>query len=55
MDTLYWLINTQTLGGLVVLTVFSTVVTLYFFMLRWIVAGGQTSEVSETSEVLKDA
>lgn len=39
METLYWLINTQTIGGLIVVTVFGVVVTLYFFMLRWIVAG----------------
>lgn len=44
MTTLYWLINTQTLGGLVVLGVFGAVVTLYFFMLRWIVAGAQVSD-----------
>jgi|YNPNPStandDraft_1061719.scaffolds.fasta_scaffold360258_2 hypothetical protein len=44
METLYWLINTQTIGGLVVLAVFGTVVTLYFFMLRWIVAGAQVSD-----------
>ena len=44
MDTLYWLINSQTLGGLVVLAVFGTVVTLYFFMMRWIVAGAQVAD-----------
>jgi len=47
METLYWLINTQTLGGLVVVTVFSTVVTLYFFMLRWIVAGAREEEIRD--------
>ena len=44
MDTLYWLINSQTLGGLVVLAVFSTAVTLYVLMLRWIVAGANIAD-----------
>jgi len=47
MDTLYWLINTQTLGGLVVLAVFGIVVTLYFFMMRWIVAGAREEEIRD--------
>jgi hypothetical protein len=49
METLYWLINTQTLGGLLVLCVFSIVVTLYFFMLRWIVAGAHIADDGDSS------
>ncbi len=49
MDTLYWLINSQTLGGLVVLAVIGTVVTLYFFMLRWIVAGANIADDGDSS------
>lgn len=49
METLYWLINTQTIGGLVVLAVFSVVVTLYFFMLRWIIAGAQVTQDNESA------
>ncbi|CAG0945883.1 hypothetical protein ANRL1_02617 [Anaerolineae bacterium] len=41
METLYWLIDTQTFGGMVVLTVFCAVLVLYFFMLRWIAAGAK--------------
>jgi len=48
METLYWLINTQTLGGLVVVIVFGVVVTLYFFMLRWIVAGANVADDGDT-------
>jgi len=44
MEILFWMIDVPTLGGLVVLGVFGTVLTLYFFMLRWINAGGQESE-----------
>jgi hypothetical protein len=44
MDTLYWLINAETLGGLVVMAVFGTVVTLYFLMMRWIVAGAHVAD-----------
>ncbi len=44
METLYWLINEQTFGGMVVLTVFCTVLVTYFFMLRWIAAGAKEEE-----------
>jgi hypothetical protein len=44
METLYWLINTQTIGGLFVLVVFGTVLTLYFVMVRWIIAGAQVTQ-----------
>lgn len=44
METLYWLINTQTLGGVFVLIVFGTVLTLYFFMIRWIIAGARVTQ-----------
>ncbi|GEM_PF-960426 len=49
METLYWLINTQTIGGVVVLVIFSIVVTLYFLMLRWIIAGAQVTHSDDTS------
>lgn len=49
MDTLYWLINTQTLGGLVAMAVFGTVVTLYFLMMRWIVAGAHVADDGDSS------
>ena len=41
MDTLYWLIDSQTFGGMVVLIVFCSVLLIYFLMLRWIVAGAR--------------
>lgn len=44
METLYWLINTQTLGGVFVLIIFGAVLTLYFLMLRWIIAGAQVTQ-----------
>jgi hypothetical protein len=44
MNILYWLINTQSFGGLLAILVFFTVVTLYIFMLRWIVAGAQVED-----------
>lgn len=44
MDTLYWLIDTQTFGGMVVLIVFCSVLVTYFFMLRWIAAGAREEE-----------
>lgn len=44
MELGYWLINTQTLGGLVVLAAFGTALVTYFFMLRWIVRGAEEDE-----------
>jgi hypothetical protein len=44
METLYWLIDEQTFGGLVVLIVFCSVLVLYVFMLRWIAAGAREEE-----------
>ncbi len=41
MDTLYWLINTQTLGGMVVLAAFCGALVTYIFMVRWIAQGAQ--------------
>jgi|YNPNPStandDraft_1061719.scaffolds.fasta_scaffold16244_4 hypothetical protein len=49
MEILYWLINTQTLGGLFVLAVFGFVLTLYVVMVRWILAGAQVSHDSHPS------
>lgn len=49
MDTLYWLINTQTIGGVFVLIVFGFVLALYFLMIRWIVAGAQVTQDSDSA------
>ncbi len=44
MELLYWLINTQTLGGLVVLAAFGGAFTTYVFMLRWIMGDAEEEE-----------
>lgn len=52
METLYWLINTQTIGGVFVFIVFSAVLAIYLLMLRWIIAGARVTQDdhSATSE-----
>lgn len=47
METLYWLIDEQTFGGLVVLTVFCSVLVLYVLMLRWIATGAAEEEIRD--------
>jgi hypothetical protein len=41
MDTLFWLIDSQTFGGVIVLVLFAFALLAYFFTLRWIVAGAR--------------
>ena len=44
MDVPFWLIDTATVGGLVVVVALGTALLIYFFMLRWIVQGAQEDE-----------
>jgi len=47
METLaiiYWLINTQTIGSLIVIAIFCLLLVTYFFMLRWIIRGAEEEE-----------
>jgi len=37
----YAFINTPGVGGVVILTVFITACTIYYFLARWIIAGGK--------------
>jgi len=44
MDTLFWLINAQTLGGLGVVGVSGVALVIYFSLLRWIIADAQGAD-----------
>jgi hypothetical protein len=44
MQILYWLINTQTIGGLVVIAAFTSALLIYLFTLRWIIRGAEEDE-----------
>jgi hypothetical protein len=44
MDKLFWLINSQTLGGLGVVGVSGIALVIYFSLLRWIIAGAQGAD-----------
>jgi hypothetical protein len=44
MDTLFWLINAQTLGGLGGVGVCGVALVLYFSLLRWVIAGAQGAD-----------
>lgn len=47
MDTIaiiYWLINTQTIGSLIVIGIFCILLITYLFMLRWIIRGAEEEE-----------
>jgi hypothetical protein len=42
IDLLGWFTNTATIGGMIVMTVFTTAIVIYIFLLRWIHAGGES-------------
>lgn len=44
MDVPFWLIDTGTIGGLVVVGALGGAMTIYFFMLLWIVRGAREDE-----------
>jgi hypothetical protein len=44
VETLFWLINSQTIGGLVVVAVFLALLAAYGLMLRWIKQGAEVDE-----------
>lgn len=44
MTTLFWLLDSQTLGGLVVVAVFVIACVAYLLILRWIRRGAEEEE-----------
>ena len=44
MDVPYWFFDTQTIGGVIVLTALGTALIIYVFMLLWIYRGAQEDE-----------
>ncbi len=40
LDLIYWLTNTASIGGIIVMTVFTGAIVVYILLLRWIHAGG---------------
>ncbi len=40
----YWLINTASIGGLIVVAAFAILLIVYARVLRWIYDGGQANE-----------
>ena len=44
MDLPFWLIDTATLGGAIVMAAFSACVITYALMLRWIALGAQEED-----------
>ncbi len=40
LDLIYWFTNTASIGGIIVMTVFTAAIVIYILLLRWIHAGG---------------
>lgn len=53
MTTVYWLINTAGIGGLVVLAVFTIVLLVFARVLRWVYDGGRVPDA--VAEERRDA
>ncbi len=43
IDLIAWFTNTATIGGMIVLTVFTIAILVYVLLLRWIHAGGKSN------------
>ncbi len=42
IDLVAWFTNTATIGGMIILAVFTIAILVYIFLLRWIHAGGKS-------------
>ena len=50
-DIIHWFVDTPTVGGLIVISVYSIAFVLFVIMTRWILAGGRVPDESDEEEV----